>query len=110
MLGRDPLSKHPSCTCTGYINLPGPGQAAQVWTFALKSDDGSQLYIDDQLVIDYGGAALLGMLLNCGYVCVSDKRLCCTLQNQSTAAFMRVIVVFPAALASQQCSKAVVAF
>ena len=40
----------------GVIDLPGAGTDAEVWTFALKSDDGSQLYIDDQLVIDYGGA------------------------------------------------------
>ena len=43
--------------CAGYIDLPGTGTKPQVWTFALKSDDGSMLYIDDELIIDYGGAA-----------------------------------------------------
>ena len=36
--------------------MPGKGTEPQVWTFALKSDDGSMLYIDDELIIDYGGA------------------------------------------------------
>lgn len=36
---------------SGYLDIPAPGK----YTFALTSDDGSWLYIDDILVIDNGG-------------------------------------------------------
>lgn len=36
---------------TGYIRIPSDG----VWTFRLSSDDGSRLWIGDELVVDFDG-------------------------------------------------------